>query len=112
MKRKFLMWGLLLSCLALACTPKAGESLEEAPEQTAEPTPEPPEEDLSPCPKFRDAPDPDDAETNYVLYRDFCGPESGNGLLNCGKRYTKLLLLPMAAAIRSTPTASAFTNTK
>ncbi len=26
---------------------------------------------LSPCPKFSDAPNPDDAETNYVLYRDF-----------------------------------------
>lgn len=28
------------------------------------------QEELSPCPKFKDAPDEDEAETNYVLYRD------------------------------------------
>ncbi|HKK78961.1 MAG TPA: hypothetical protein VJ933_05000 [Phaeodactylibacter sp.] len=71
MEWKLLIGGVLLSCLALACTPKVGEPLEEQPEETAQPEPEKPAEDLSPCPKFRDAPDPDDAETSYVLYRDF-----------------------------------------
>lgn len=56
----------------LACTPKVTKEA-----QTTKPTtpvvkpPEPKEEDLSPCPKFKDAPNPDEAETNYVLYRDF-----------------------------------------
>jgi len=31
----------------------------------------PAQSELSPCAKFPDAPDPDKAETNYVLYRDF-----------------------------------------
>ncbi len=67
-----LVFGLLLLALWAGCTPKTTEPAvtEEAPEQT-QPQPQKPEEDLSPCPKFRDAPNPDDAETNYVLYRDF-----------------------------------------
>lgn len=56
-------------CLAIACTPKATAPVVEG--QPAQPAPAPVEEDLSPCPKFRDAPNPDEAETNYVLYRDF-----------------------------------------
>jgi tetratricopeptide (TPR) repeat protein len=56
----------------LACTPKAGEPLEETQaEETTETQAPEPEEDLSPCPKFQDAPYPDEVETNYVLYRDF-----------------------------------------
>lgn len=51
------------------CTPKTTETV------TTDPTPPtvapPPPVDLSPCPKFTDAPNKDDAETWYVLYRDF-----------------------------------------
>ncbi len=65
---------LLLAFLAIACTPKTTE-----PATAAEPAEEPAtpakppkkEEKLSPCPKFQDAPHPDEVETNYVLYRDF-----------------------------------------
>lgn len=56
--------------LMVACTPKTTE-----PVATTEPETEPAakevNENLSPCPKFTDAPNPDEAETNYVLYRDF-----------------------------------------
>jgi len=37
--------------------------------QSSAPSPLP--ENLSPCPKFSDAPNEDEATTNYVLYRDF-----------------------------------------
>ncbi|MDV7399764.1 hypothetical protein RZS08_50585, partial [Arthrospira platensis SPKY1] len=55
----------------IACTPKTTEVVPPAPE-----TPPPPpveEEALSPCPKWTDLPasQADEAETNYVLYRDF-----------------------------------------
>ncbi|MDX1665948.1 MAG: hypothetical protein R3350_01910, partial [Saprospiraceae bacterium] len=65
---------LLFTALFLIdCTPKTTEQAQNTKAENepvrAEPTPE--EEGLSPCPKFRDAPDPDKATTNYVLYRDF-----------------------------------------
>lgn len=63
-------WALAALLLLAACTPKTTEPVTETPAEVAAPAPEQ-EEDLSPCPKFRDAPNPDDAETNYVLYRDF-----------------------------------------
>lgn len=53
--------------LGLACTPKVVEEVVEAEKVV---TPPPVEEDLSPCPKFSDADNPDQAETDYVLYRD------------------------------------------
>lgn len=54
----------------VACTPKTTEPVAST---DPEPEPEPTkvDENLSPCPKFTDAPNPDEAETNYVLYRDF-----------------------------------------
>ncbi|MEM9260481.1 MAG: hypothetical protein AAGA62_12600, partial [Bacteroidota bacterium] len=61
-----------VACLLLgfyACTPKATAPISEAPSQpVVTPKPEP-QGDLSPCAKFTDAPNPDDAETNYVIYR-------------------------------------------
>lgn len=54
----------------ITCTPKVAEEVA----KTTVKTPEKSialDEDLSPCPKFKDAPDPDQAEDNYVLYRDF-----------------------------------------
>ena len=67
----------LLTCctifLLMHCTPKVVEQTASTePEQPTSTTPPPkPDEKLSPCPKFQDAPNPDEAETNYVLYRDF-----------------------------------------
>ena len=61
----------LLCVLTLfACTPKPTEPVEE--EVVTAPTPPPPpvDEKLSPCQKFTDAPNPNEAETKYVLYRD------------------------------------------
>jgi hypothetical protein len=58
----------------IACTPKTAGSAGD-PTATAEPTvkpkkkPVPEADDLSPCPKFSDAPSPDDASDNYVIYR-------------------------------------------
>ena len=73
MKSKLIVLGVLLLAFLAGCTPKTTETAASS-EEKEEVTPvKPPkkEENLSPCPKFRDAPNPDDAETNYVLYRDF-----------------------------------------
>ncbi len=61
----FLSLGLLW-----ACTPKTTEPVVKKP-TTQTPKPQDPNEKLSPCPKFSDAPNPDDIETSYVLYRDY-----------------------------------------
>ncbi|PSR11448.1 MAG: hypothetical protein DA408_01775 [Bacteroidetes bacterium] len=67
------LFALFSILLVLGCTPKTTATV--TPPTTApapkpvSPAPEPVK--LSPCPKFSDAPNPDDAETNYVLYRDF-----------------------------------------
>lgn len=53
----------------VACTPKTTEPVVAKQPEVSEPAPV--DENLSPCPKFSDAPNPDEAETNYVLYRDF-----------------------------------------
>lgn len=60
-----------LLLLIVACTPKTTEKATTTEPTTTQPAPPPPEEALSPCPKFTEAPNPDEAETNYVLYRDF-----------------------------------------
>lgn len=65
---------LFLVFLAIACTPKTTEpatAVEPAEEPATPAKPPKKEEKLSPCPKFQDAPHPDEVETNYVLYRDF-----------------------------------------
>lgn len=69
LKNAFFFIALLSLLIWTGCTPKTSEATAESPVEA--PTPKPEEENLSPCPKFRDAPVPDDAETNYVLYRDF-----------------------------------------
>lgn len=64
----------LLVIIALtffACPTKTTEVVTQEVEDPKPPTPEPPAVNLSPCPKFSDAPNEDDATTNYVLYRDF-----------------------------------------
>lgn len=59
----------------MSCTPKTTEPISA---QVPSPPP-PPTENLSPCPKFSDAPSKDDAETNYVLYRDHLKAGDWNG---------------------------------
>ena len=61
---------LAIAALCYACTPKAVEKVTET--TTTTPTPPPVEEEnLSDCPKFSDAPNPDQALEDFVLYRDF-----------------------------------------
>ncbi|WP_116108203.1 hypothetical protein [Lewinella sp. IMCC34191] len=67
--------GFLLTVLMVACTPKAaGPSTTDTPATPQTPVAQQPadeeSDDLSDCPKFSDAPNPDDAETNYVIYRN------------------------------------------
>ena len=57
---------LLILFLVLACTPKVVEEVAEA----APPPPPPVREDLSPCGKFFESDNSDEAETAHVLYRD------------------------------------------
>lgn len=59
---------IVICCFIWGCTPKV---VEQATETVVEVAPPPPDENLSDCPKFSDAPDPDEAESNYVIYRDF-----------------------------------------
>ncbi len=72
MLKKLLLPTAALYCLftVLSCTPKTTEPVTNTPPVTT-PSPTPPPVELSPCPKFTDAPNTDDAETWYVLYRDF-----------------------------------------
>ncbi len=70
-------YSLVLAALGLLlgnCSPKTAESASaESPAARQAPVSAAtaPDEELSPCPKFTDAPFPDQTETNYVLYRDF-----------------------------------------
>ena len=65
-----LIFSVLAIAFLFACTPKTTEPVVETPQEPVTTTPEE-EEELSPCPKFSDAPDPNQAENNYVIYRDF-----------------------------------------
>lgn len=66
--RRMLFLSLLLSLLA--CTPKATvPTVNTTPTKPVE-KPITPDEVLSACPKFSDAPNPDQVEEDYVLYRD------------------------------------------
>lgn len=64
---------LAITGFIFACTPKVGEKTAETIE--TKPTPPPVEEDLSDCPKFSDAPNPDQTLEDFVLYRDFLRAE-------------------------------------
>ena len=66
---------LVLVFIALACTPKAAgpattETTTTSPATNSTSRPAAADETLSDCPKFSDAPNPDAAETNYVIYRN------------------------------------------
>lgn len=68
---KYLILLLGITLLGLGCTPKTAEVIEQ-PKETTKPVVKPEvTEKLSPCKKFSDAANPDQAETDYVLYRGF-----------------------------------------
>lgn len=60
----------LILASVIACSPKTTAPVVQ---EEVKPVPATPLQDttLSPCAKFSDAPNKEDAETNYVLYRDF-----------------------------------------
>lgn len=63
-------WALLLLVLAVwACTPKTAEKTVETVEET-KPAPVV-DASLSPCPKFNDTDNPDQASTDYVICKDY-----------------------------------------
>ncbi len=63
--------GFLVLIFIAACSPKTTQEVTQ-PEVVENPTPKPEENaNLSPCPKFTDAPDPDGITDKYVIYRDF-----------------------------------------
>lgn len=69
-----MIYRLLVHCfflgLLFGCTPKATAPTAEQPATAPATSPKPkPDDNLSPCNKFSDAPNPDDAETEYVIYR-------------------------------------------
>lgn len=73
MNLRNLFASLAVGLLIFGCAPKTTEpATAEPPAQTTrQPAqPKPKDENLSPCPKFSDAPNPEETETNYVLYRD------------------------------------------
>lgn len=60
----------LFALVVFACTPKAADPVTTTTNPSPTTIPKPAvNENLSPCGKFSDAPNPDDAETNYVIYR-------------------------------------------
>jgi len=68
MTQRILLYVFLLF-LGFACTPKAAGPATTGTTPPKTTAPKPTDENLSPCPKFSDAPNPDDASDNYVIYR-------------------------------------------
>lgn len=68
--KNYLFAFVLLFIWCVGCTPKVVEEVVKEEPKPAVNQPDP-NEKLSPCPNFYTAPNPDEAETNYVLYRDF-----------------------------------------
>lgn len=64
---RLISW-LAFSTFLYACTPKVVAPITET-ETKATTTPKEVDPDLSPCPNFNDAPNPDVASDNYVIYR-------------------------------------------
>lgn len=72
-----------------ACTPKVSEVTTEPETQEEESHPATeakPDENLSPCPKFSDAPNPDQTLEDYVLYRDFMKVKDWDGAFEKWKK--------------------------
>ncbi len=74
MKKTLLYWMTISSLAAFfylgGCTPKTAQKTEETQVEEEDAGGEVEEARPTPCAMFRDAPDPDAAETDYVLYRD------------------------------------------
>ena len=94
---------LLLSLLTLvftACTPKVTQPATDTTVATQPTKPKPAAENLSKCPKFSDAPNPDAATDNYVIYRQLLkAKEMDAAMTNWRKVYA---LTPAADGKRST----------
>lgn len=74
--RLFFLCGLFFSLLS-ACSPKVPPATASAPTPAPATAPTtPPDTTLSPCTKFSDAPYPDEAENNYVVYRQLLKSKS------------------------------------
>ncbi len=69
MQKRWLSLFGFLGLMLTTCTPKIVEEVTEV-NKTPSIKEEIVDENLSPCPKFSDAPNPDQAEEDYVLYRD------------------------------------------
>ena len=69
----------------IACSPKTTAPIVQ---EEVKPVPATPLQDttLSPCAKFSDAPNKEDAETNYVLYRDFLKASDWNQAFDYWKK--------------------------
>lgn len=98
---RFSFFSLLFFLFAAACTPPPATT--QAPDDEAPTTVSKPAaagEELSPCNKFSDAPNPDQAETDYVVYRQFIkSKEMNEALKNWRKVYA---VAPAADGRRST----------
>ncbi|MDX1940398.1 MAG: hypothetical protein SFU99_07595 [Saprospiraceae bacterium] len=70
MNIRILLWFFVIMGVIIGCTPKVVPPSTEPQPTTQKPT-IPIEEGLSSCPKFSDAPYPDQTLEDYVLYRDF-----------------------------------------
>ncbi len=68
---KYLILLLSITLFGVGCTPKTTAVVEKPKEETKPVVKPKNEEELSHCRKFSDAANPDQAETNYVLYRSF-----------------------------------------
>ncbi len=80
----------LFSCLLFltGCTPKAGDIVVRTPDTATKPTATPPPADanLSPCPKFSDAPNEDDITDHYVIYRQMMKAKDMKGAMKSWRR--------------------------
>lgn len=61
----------IVSALFFACTPKTSQQTTETKPKPTQPTQPPPAPPKSTCPTFDNAPNPDKALEDFVLYRDF-----------------------------------------
>ena len=78
---------LLLSLLTLGCTPKAAAPASPPRTTNNKPAkPATPDANLSPCPKFSDAPNPDAATDNYVIYRQLLKAQDMAGALKVWRK--------------------------
>ncbi|MCR9289307.1 hypothetical protein OAF63_01320 [Saprospiraceae bacterium] len=87
--KNYLFTFFLLTIFIWACTPKVPEVIteKEPKEEESHPAAEPKvDENLSPCPKFSDAPNPDQVIEDYVLYRDFMKAKDWDGAFEKWKK--------------------------